>query len=77
VNQQHGWPVRGTLLAVRKSDSPLDAHRARILFVVKFGRRSADDAYMSATGRKEARVLLWIAVGAVVLLSLMVALTGW
>lgn len=32
---------------------------------------------MSATGRKEARVLIWIGIGTVVLLGLMVALTGW
>jgi hypothetical protein len=32
---------------------------------------------MSAAGRKEARVLIWFAIGTVVLLALMVALTGW
>jgi hypothetical protein len=32
---------------------------------------------MSATGRKEARVLIWFAIGTLVLLGLMVVLTGW
>jgi len=77
VDEQHGRPVRGTLLAVCKSGSSLDAHRARILFAVKFRRTLADEAYMSATGRKEARVLIWFAIGTLVLLGLMVALTGW
>jgi hypothetical protein len=32
---------------------------------------------MSATGRKEAWILIWFAIGTVLLLGLMVALTGW
>jgi hypothetical protein len=77
VDQQNGRPVRGTLLAVGKSSGALDTHRARILFAVKFRRTSVDDAYMSATGRREARILIWFAIGTVLLLGLMVALTGW